>query len=295
VQALIRDGLARVNGRAVAASHRVRAGDRVSLAVPESAPPARLEPEDLPLDIVFEDRDLLVVNKPAGLVVHPGAGVRHGTLAHALLHHDPSIAAVGGAGRPGIVHRLDKDTSGLMVVARSPRAFRALVEALRDRRVKRVYHAIVWGDPRSASSTIEGAIGRDPKHRQRMAMVKRGGKPAITHWKVLERYGPATLLEVTLGTGRTHQIRVHLAHAHHAVVGDPVYSGRVKKLLSLEDAQRSLAQALLGCLPRQALHAAALELEHPVDGRALKFASAWPVDFASAVELLRAFRDHRPG
>jgi 23S rRNA pseudouridine1911/1915/1917 synthase len=294
VQALIRDGHARVNGRAVAVSHKVRAGDRVSLAIPDRPAP-KLDPEDLPLDLVYEDRDLLVVNKPPGMVVHPGAGVRTGTLAHALLHHDPKIAAVGGAGRPGIVHRLDKDTSGLMVVARSPRAYRALVEALRDRRVRRVYHAIVWGDPRGASGTIEGPIGRDPRQRQRMAVVKRGGKPATTHWKVLERFGPYALLEVTLGTGRTHQIRVHLAHVHHPVVGDPVYGGRVKKLLSLDQAQRSLAQALLGCLPRQALHAAALELEHPVDGRALKFASAWPGDFAAAVNHLRVFRDHRPG
>src|SRR5262249_2396711 len=162
----------------------------VSLAIPE-AEPSTLAAEALPLEIVFEDADLLVLDKPAGLVVHPGAGVRTGTLAHALLHHDPAIATVGGAGRPGIVHRLDKDTSGLMVVARSPRAYRALVEALRDRRVKRVYHAIVWGDPRGASGTIEGAIGRDPRQRQRMAIVKRGGKPAVTHWQTKERYGPA--------------------------------------------------------------------------------------------------------
>jgi len=294
VQALIRDGLCRVNGRAATASRKLRSGDRVSLAVPERGKPA-LAPEALPLEIVFEDPDLIVVDKPAGMVVHPGAGVPAGTLVNALLHHDPSIAGVGGSGRPGIVHRLDKDTSGLMVVARSARAYRALVEALHDRHVRRVYHALIWGEPRSDSGTISGAIGRDPRQRQRMAMVKRGGKPAVTHWRVLERFGPATLLEVTLGTGRTHQIRVHLAHEGHAVVGDPVYGGRVKKLLSLDEAQRSLAAALLECLHRQALHAAALELEHPVDGRALKFASAWPSDFAAAVDHLRMFRDHRPG
>jgi 23S rRNA pseudouridine1911/1915/1917 synthase len=278
LQALIREGRARVNDRAANASRRLRAGDRVSLELPEP----------LPLAIVHEDAELIVVDKPAGLVVHPGAGVSSGTLVHALLHHDRRIAAVGGEGRPGIVHRLDKDTSGLLVVARTERAYRALVEAMRAREVRRVYHALVWGDPRQASGTIEGAIGRDPRHRQRMSVVRRGGRPAVTHWRVLERFGLATLLEVTLGTGRTHQIRVHLAHAGHPVVGDPVYGGRVKKLLSARESERSLAGALLECLPRQALHAAELELRHPGTGGWLRLRSEWPRDFAAAVERLRA-------
>jgi 23S rRNA pseudouridine1911/1915/1917 synthase len=293
VQALIRAGRAQVNGRAAAGSRKLRAGDRVSLVLPESAPPTRITPEPIPLRVAYEDDDLLVIDKPAGLVVHPGAGVASGTLVHALVHRDPAIAGVGGEGRPGIVHRLDKDTSGLMVVARTARAHRRLVEALRERRVKRVYHAIVRGDLRAEEGRIEGAIGRDPRHRSRMAVVARGGKAAATHWRALERYGPFTLLEVTLETGRTHQIRVHLAHAGHPVLGDAVYGGRVKKLLSPSEAERSLARDLLGGLSRQALHASRLEFEHPVTGRLLAFTSPWPEDLAAAVNRLRQFLGRR--
>ncbi len=282
----------RVNGAVARASHRLRAGDQVRVELP---PPRRatLEPEPLPLRIVHQDQALLVIEKPAGLVVHPGAGVPRGTLVHALLHHDPAIAGVGGEGRPGIVHRLDKDTSGLMVVARTPRAYRALVEAMRGRAVRRVYRALVWGDPAAAEGVIEGAIGRDPRHRMRMAVLGHGGRPARTRWRVIERFGPVTLLEVRLETGRTHQIRVHLAHRGLPVVGDPVYGGRGKKLLSAGESERSLATALLECLPRQALHASELELAHPVSGAPLHFRSPVPEDFARALERLRAYRDTR--
>ncbi|MEO5616405.1 MAG: RluA family pseudouridine synthase [Candidatus Eisenbacteria bacterium] len=294
VQALIQEGQAQVNGRAAVASRRLKEGDLVILALPEAVTASHIGPEDLGLDIVFEDEHLLVINKPPGLVVHPGAGISSGTLVHALVHHDPAIVSVGGAVRPGIVHRLDKDTSGLMVVARTSRAYRVLIESMRKRAVRRIYHALAWGDPRSGAGMIKGDIGRDPRSRKRMAVVTRGGKPATTHWKALERYGPATLLEVTLETGRTHQIRVHLAYLRHPVVGDPVYGGRVKKMLSEAPSERNLAGDLLTCLPRQALHAASLEFVHPVSGRDLSFASAWPEDFTAAVERLRAFRGHRP-
>ena len=289
LQGLIREGRATVNGRAARASARLKPGDLVRVEIPFPAATS-LEPEALPLEVVFEDPDLVVVAKPAGLVVHPGAGVPSGTLVHALIHRWPEIAAVGGAGRPGLVHRLDKDTSGLLVVARSPRAYRALVEAIRERRVKRIYQALVWGDPRASSGTIEGAIARDPRDRRRMTVVRRGGKPARTHWAVEERFGLASRLEVRLDTGRTHQIRVHLAHVGHPVVGDPVYGGRVKKVLSLRRADVSLRDEILKSLPRQALHAAELELPHPVTGRALTFALPWPVDFSQAVEILRRDR-----
>jgi 23S rRNA pseudouridine1911/1915/1917 synthase len=217
--------------------------------------------------------------------------VRSGTLVHGLLHHVPEIAGVGGPGRPGIVHRLDKDTSGLMVVAKTERAYRALVEALRRRQVRRTYRALVWGRPRAEEGVIEGAIGRDPRERKRMAVVTRGGKAARTRWRVLGRYGPFAELEVGLDTGRTHQIRVHLAHQRMPVVGDSVYGGRGKKLLSLAGAERSLAGALLDRLPRQALHASELELDHPVTGERLRFESPIPLDFAGALELLRSAAD----
>jgi len=288
MQTLIRQGRVQVNGSAGRPSQRLRPGDQVRIEIPDRAVAAPLEPEARPLDIVYEDASLIVLDKPAGLVVHPGAGIRRGTLAHALLHHAPEIAAVGGAGRPGIVHRLDRDTSGLMVVAKTEQAHRALVEAIQERRVHRTYLALVWGVPRSAMGSIDTSFGRHPRDRKRMAVLTHGGKPARTHWRILERLGLASVLEVRLETGRTHQIRVHLEHIGHPVVGDPVYGGRGKKQLSLGPGQRSLAEALLECLDRQALHAVRLEFTHPVNGNSLSFTRAAPEDFARALDLLRS-------
>ena len=282
-----------VNGRPARSSHRLRDGDRVRVEVPEPEP-TTLRAEAIPLAIVYEDGDLVVIDKPAGLVVHPGAGARHGTLVHALLHRYPEIAAVGGAGRPGIVHRLDKDTSGLLVVARSSRAYRALVEALRAREVRRAYVALVWGSPRQTEGVIETAVGRHPKDRKRMAVVTRGGKEARTRWRAVERLGLATRLEIHLDTGRTHQIRVHMAHLGHPVVGDPVYGGRGKKLLSLRGAERSLALEVLMSVPRQALHASSLGLIHPATGARLVFESPLPEDLDRALDLLRGLRAPGP-
>lgn len=293
VQTLIKDGRVTVNGRAARAALKVSAGDALIVTLP---PPrvVALEPEPLPLAIVYEDADLLVVDKPAGLVVHPGAGVSAGTLVNALLHHDPAIATVGGAGRPGIVHRLDKNTSGLLVVARSARAYRSLVESLAAHRVRRAYGALVWGVPRPAEATIATRLGRDPRHRQRMAVLERGGREAVTRYRVVEAFGIASRLEVGLETGRTHQIRVHLAHRGHPVVGDPVYGGRGKKLLSATARQRSLATALLQDLRRQALHASDLELAHPVTGKLLRFSSPWPGDMTQVLDRLRSTASPRP-
>jgi len=216
--------------------------------------------------------------------------VQSGTVVNALLHHAPAIASVGGEGRPGIVHRLDRDTSGLLVVAKTEATYLALVEALRARTVKRVYQCIVWGDPGPSEGLIEFPIGRDPKDRKRMAVIRGpAGKPARTHWRVLERFGLASLLEARLETGRTHQIRVHLQAIRHPVVGDPVYGGRVKKQLSLRQSERSLADALLRLLRRQALHAAELEFVHPVTGEGLRFRSELPPDLREALNRLRAF------
>jgi 23S rRNA pseudouridine1911/1915/1917 synthase len=289
LQKLIESGRVLVNGKTGKASLRLKPGDKLSLDVPaRRASP--LAAEASPLEVVFEDDHVLVLNKPAGLVVHPGAGVSHGTLVNALLHHAPGVAKVGGEGRPGIVHRLDRDTSGLLVVAKTEDAYQALVEALRERKVTRVYTALVWGDPGPNEGTIELPIGRDPKDRKRMAVVRGpGGKVARTRWKVLERYGLATLVQARLDTGRTHQIRVHLAALRLPVVGDPVYGGRVKKMLSLRQSERSLADALLRLLRRQALHAAELEFIHPATGERLHFGSDLPMDFSEALERLRAF------
>ncbi len=277
-----------MNGEPGRASLRLRGGDAIELLVPEREPERDLEPEAMPLRIVFEDEHVMVLDKPAGVVVHPGAGVRSGTLVNALLHHHPAIRSVGGADRPGIVHRLDKDTSGLMLVAKTERVHRSLVEAMRTRAVRRTYRAIAWGDVLQASGTIEAPIGRDPRERKRMAVVARGGRAARTHWRVLERFGVATFLEIRLDTGRTHQIRVHLAHAGHPVLGDPTYGGRAKKQLILPERQRSLARDLLSCLSRQALHATELAFAHPVTGESGTFASPLPGDFEQALDLLRA-------
>jgi len=287
LQALIRDGLVLVNGRAGRVSQRLKPGDSVSVEVPERITDV-LEAEAIPLTIVHEDDSLIVIDKPAGLVVHPGAGVPRGTLVHALLHHFPAIAGVGGAVRPGIVHRLDRDTSGLMVVAKTERAHRALVAMIAARRVRRTYRAIVWGVPRFREGVVDAAIGRDPKRRQRMSVVKTGGRPARSRYRVLESLRVATSLEVTLETGRTHQIRVHLSHLGHPVVGDPLYGGRPKKQLSAAGVERSLAAALLHRLNRQALHASELEFAHPVTGETLHFRSRLPDDMAAALEALRS-------
>lgn len=286
-------GLVRVNGRPARPSLRLKEGDHIVVDVPPRTA-SRLVPEERELAIVHEDEHLIVLDKPAGWVVHPGAGVTRGTIANALLHHAPGLARVGGPGRPGIVHRLDKDTSGLMLVAKTEAAYQALVELLRRRRVTRVYRALVWGDPGPDEGLVDLAIGRDPRNRKRMAVVRHTGKPARTRWRALERFGLATLIEARLETGRTHQIRVHLAALRHPVLGDPVYGGRSKKTLSLRQAERSLAEALLRLLGRQALHAAELELAHPITGAPLRFESPLPEDFVQALTALRALRLHPP-
>ena len=268
LQQLIEQGRVLVNGRAAKPSLKLKAGDRLEVSVPPRRR-TRIAPEPQPLAIVFED--------------------------DALLHHAPEIAGVGGEGRPGVVHRLDRDTSGLLVVAKTEAAYLALVEALREREVKRVYQSIVWGDPGPDEGVIDLPIGRDPRDRKRMAVVRGpSGKPARTRWRVLERYGLATLVEARLETGRTHQIRVHMSALKHPVVGDPTYGGRVKKMLSLRQSERSLADALLRLLRRQALHAAELEFAHPDTGERLRFRSDPPQDFREALERLRAFSAHPP-
>jgi len=278
LQGWLRSGEATVDGAPGRPRDRVRGGERVRIRA-RVQPSAEWEPEPIPLRIVHEDEHLLVVDKPAGLVVHPGAGNPAGTLVNALLAHDPAIAAVP---RAGVVHRLDKDTSGLLVVARTLSAHRHLVEALRRRRVRRDYEVVVHGRP-VAGGRIDAPLGRDPARRTRMA-VRGGGRPAVTHFRVLARFRAHSHVAARLETGRTHQIRVHLAHAGHPVVGDPAY-GRARRATA--GAAPDLACAL-AAFSRQALHARRLALEHPSTGAPLAFESPLPADIRDLLSMLRA-------
>lgn len=277
VQALLAEGGVTVDGRVAKKSEAVVPGSTVEVVVPP-AEPVDIPPEAIPLDVVWEDDDLAVVNKPAGMVVHPAPGHRTGTLVNALLHRMPDIEGVGGRLRPGIVHRLDRDTSGLLVVAKTDRAHRGLSDALRRRRVKRLYLAAVWGHLDESPMTIDAPIGRDRKDRKRMAVVE-GGRHALTRVKVRERWDRADLLDVALKTGRTHQIRVHLAHCGHPVVGDPVYGeGWVR---GMGGPGRQWAMELDRRTLRQFLHAAQLVFDHPVTGERMRFEAPLPVDLAT--------------
>jgi len=281
LQGWIREGRVRVDGAVLKPRDKVFAGQQVELtAVLDAQVPCR--PQSIPLEIVHEDEHLVVVNKPAGLVVHPAAGNPDGTLQNALLHHDPRLERLP---RAGIVHRLDKETTGLMVVARSPLAHRRLVEALQARRIKRHYQALVVGRP-TAGGTVEAPIGRHPVQRTRMAVVE-GGKPAVTHFRIAEALRIHTLLDVELESGRTHQIRVHMAWIHLPLVGDPVYGGRLKLPPKADEATVEALRAFR----RQALHARRLELEHPATGEPLAWEAPLPEDFAALLEALRRDRD----
>lgn len=271
LQALMAQGLVTLDGRPARPAARIRRGQRVNIAIP-AAGPAAPQPEALPLDIVYEDADLLVLDKPPGLVVHPSPGHAGGTLVNALLHHCQALRGVGGVMRPGIVHRLDKDTSGLLAVAKHDAAFQCLAGQFRRGRIGRTYLALVHGRPVQARGTIIGAIGRHPRDRKRMAVNPPRGKPAVSRYEVVRELGPLTLLRVRIETGRTHQIRVHLAHLGHPVAGDPVYGNRAR--------DRRLPR-----LPaRQMLHAAELELDHPADGRRLIFRRPPPPDMLAWLE-----------
>ncbi len=252
-------------------------GDRIRVRVPAPVQ-ARAEPEDLPLDVVWEDEHLLVVNKEAGRVVHPAPGHPTGTLVNALLHHVEDLSGVGGTLRPGIVHRLDRDTSGLLVVAKEDRTHRALSETLRKRKIRRLYLAAAWGHLDRSPLRADAPIGRDPRHRERMAVVE-GGRPAVSHFRVLERWWAAELLEVGLETGRTHQIRVHLAHLGHPVVGDQLYGVGWER--GMGGPQRPWARELARRTGRQFLHAHRLAFDHPVSGKRLRFQASLPEDLAA--------------
>ncbi|WP_408901774.1 RluA family pseudouridine synthase [Roseomonas gilardii] len=286
VKALIEAGEARRDGQPVAnPSEAVRPGVRYSLHVPPPEP-ATPQAQAIPLTILYEDPHLIVLDKPAGLVVHPAPGNLDGTLVNALLAHaGEELTGIGGEKRPGIVHRLDKDTSGVMVVAKSEAAHHALSEAFAARDLDREYLALVWGLPSPARGEIEGDIGRHPMDRKRMAVVTRNGKHALTRYATEQTWaGACALLRCRLATGRTHQIRVHLSHKGHPLVGDPVYLRRTPA--SAKSLGTKAREALLA-FPRQALHAATLGFRHPVTGEALSFAAPLPPDMAALLDMLK--------
>lgn len=278
IQRLIEQGHIRVNGRTVKPTHTPHAGECVEVEWPE-ARPAEAQPEEMPLDILFEDDALLVVNKPVGLVVHPAAGHEEHTLVNALLHHCAGqLSGIGGVARPGIVHRLDKETSGCLVVAKSDDTHLALSAQFASRKVDKAYHAIVCGEMQRDSGEIRAAIARHPSHRKRMAVSDDTGREARTSYRVLERLRCATLVEAALHTGRTHQIRVHFQFLGFPVVGDSVYGGR----------QNSRFEELAGfAAPRQMLHAARLSFIHPRTGKRIAVEAPWPSDFAEVVKALQ--------
>ncbi len=294
IKTLIEEGWLTRDGRAIRQpAEPVRAGATYALAFPPLAD-AIPQGQDIPLTILFEDGDLIVLDKPPGLVVHPAPGNPDGTLVNALIAHcGDRLPGISGERRPGIVHRLDKDTSGVMVVAKTEHALAALSAAFAARDLDRAYLALVWGAPSPAEGAIEGAIGRDPNERKRMAVVRGGGKPARTRYRVVARRELAvSLLECRLDTGRTHQIRVHLATCGHPVVGDPVYLRRVPAAArALPDAPRRDALDF----PRQALHAARLGFAHPRTGAALSFDTPLPPDMAELLDRLDIPNPYRGG
>ena len=295
-KALITEGSVAIGGATIEEPKRpVKPGETVVVMVP---PPLPAEPagEAIPLDVVYEDDELIVIDKPAGLVVHPAAGNQTGTLVNALIAHcGASLSGIGGVMRPGIVHRLDKDTSGLMVVAKTDRAHQGLSAQFADHGrsgpLERGYLALVWGVPDRAEGTVEAALGRSTRNREKMEVKREGGREAITHYGLVETYGRpgrpavAALVECRLETGRTHQIRVHMASLGHPVIGDRTYgAGFATKVALLPEPARSLAAAF----PRQALHAYLLGFEHPVSGEEIRFESPLPADIAGLCEALKS-------
>ena len=283
VQGLLARGRVTVGGRAAKKSESVVPGMVVHVVVPPPEPVGILA-EEIAIDVVHEDEHLAVVNKAAGMVVHPAPGHRTGTLVNALLWRIPDLAGVGGRLRPGIVHRLDRDTSGLLVVAKSDAAHHGLAEALKRRRIRRIYTAAAWGHLDETPLTIDAPIGRDRKDRKRMAVVPEG-RPALTRARVRERWKRADLLDVALKTGRTHQIRVHLAHVGHPVVGDATYGLGWER--GMGGPERFWAQELSKRVPRQFLHAAELAFDHPVSGERMRFRAELPSDLAAVAAWAR--------
>jgi len=282
LQAIITGGGVLVDGRVARPSLRLKTGQAISVRLPAPQPAVPL-PEDIPLAVIYEDRHLLVVDKPAGLVVHPGAGRATGTLVNALLHRVRDLSGIGGVVRPGIVHRLDRGTSGLLVVAKDDASHLALSRQFSGRTVDKEYLAVVLGVPRALEGTIDVPIGRDPVHRKRMSVRAPRGRAARSTYRLVEAFDGAALLRVRIATGRTHQIRVHLSALGHPVAGDLTYGGR-----SRPASRRPEARAALEGLSRPALHAAHLAFTHPASGERLSFSSPLPADLEALLAALRS-------
>lgn len=279
IQRLIKEGHVQVDGRPAKPNQPVKTGQRIGIEVPEAIDPVP-RPEELPLPIVYQDRDLIVVDKPAGMVVHPAAGHASGTLVNALLHHVDDLSGIGGEKRPGIVHRLDRGTSGLMVVAKHDAAHEELARQFRDREVEKEYVALVWGEVQ-AGRRIDAPIGRDPVNRKKMSARARRSREAVTRIVGAEHLGRTlTLARIAIQTGRTHQIRVHLSAIGHPIVGDPLYGGVHRRV---PGDLRAVAR-----LDRPFLHAARLVFKHPADLRRMEFSSALPEDLQRVIDELRS-------
>ncbi|MBJ6752141.1 RluA family pseudouridine synthase [Geomonas anaerohicana] len=278
---LIETGQATVNGQPQKPSLKLKGGEAVTVTIPPPAP-AQPQPEEIPLEILYEDSDVVVVNKGAGMVVHPGAGNAEGTLVNALLAHCKDLSGIGGELRPGIVHRIDKDTSGTLVIAKSDRAHNGLAEQFKVHSIKRIYLALVYGSPKEDRGRIESVIGRHPVERKKMSGKARHGKNAITHWRVEARYPGISLVRLKLETGRTHQIRVHLSEAGHPLLADEVYGGG-SRLAQLKD---PVLKQMIKTMGRQALHAKTLGFLHPVSGEYLEFDTELPADMAGIIAYL---------
>ena len=278
IQRLIQQGDVRVAGKPVKASHLPRAGEKIEIHWPD-AKPATAQPQEMPLDVLFEDDDLLVLNKPPGMVVHPSAGHEESTLVNALLHHCAGqLSGIGGVARPGIVHRLDKETSGCLVIAKNDPTHLALSTQFAGREVRKIYHAIVCGRVTPEQGDIRAAIARHPTHRKRMAVTDGSGREAWTSYTVIERLREATLVEAVLHTGRTHQIRVHFKHLGFPVAGDATYGNRQNK---------RVAELTGYTAPRQMLHAHKLAFKDPRTGKKMSFEAPWPEDFKEGLTALR--------
>lgn len=289
-QRLLELGAATVNGAPAKANHKLRPGERVEAEKPEPVP-TELTPEAIPLDIVFEDGDLIVVNKARGMVVHPAPGSEHGTLVHAVLGYAEDLSGIGGELRPGIVHRLDKDTSGLMVVAKTDTAHLSLQEQIQQKTAERRYEAVLWGRPKFEHAVIEAPIGRNPADRKKMAVItdpRQTARDAVTELTVRERLGTFCFVEARLQTGRTHQIRVHCRYAGHPVVGDPLYGGH-RKVPSQGYSQkdRTRIEQAIEALQGQALHAYSLSFDHPRTGERLRFTAPMPDVMANLLSAIR--------